>query len=90
MTETLVRTKLARLRLERDLSQQEISRATGLSLATYQRLERGLIWNPPLRYLVNCAIALGVELEDVVEEEWRQWHPFSARAKEPPDAAGER
>ncbi|HWN21921.1 MAG TPA: hypothetical protein VNP93_08095 [Gaiellaceae bacterium] len=32
----------------------------------------------PLRYLVNCAIALGVDLDEVIEEEWHEWHPFSA------------
>jgi transcriptional regulator with XRE-family HTH domain len=43
------RTKLAKLRLERGVSQQELAWMTGLSIATYQRLERGQLWNPPLR-----------------------------------------
>lgn len=85
MPEPSPRTRLARLRLGRGRSQQEISWVTGLSIATYQRLERGEISNPPLRYLVNCAIALGVELDEVIEEEWREWHAFSARAREAPD-----
>lgn len=58
---------------------------TGLSIATYQRLGRGELWNPPLRYLVNCAIALEADLDDVIDDDWRTWHSFSARAKEPPE-----
>jgi hypothetical protein len=30
------------------------------------------VWNPPFRYLVNCAIAPGVELDDVIEDDWRR------------------
>ena len=35
-----------------------MARVTGLSLATYRRLERGLA-NPPVRDLTMCALALG-------------------------------
>jgi transcriptional regulator with XRE-family HTH domain len=90
MPDTQPRTKLAALRLDQGLSQQEMARRTGLSIATYQRLERGDLWNPPLRYLVNCALVLGVELEQVFEDSWREWHTFSAHADDPrsPDADG--
>lgn len=84
MPEPSPRTQLAALRQKRGVSQQDMSWATGLSVATYQRLERGEITNPPLRYLVNCAIALEVDLDQVIEAEWRQWHAFSARAKDKP------
>jgi transcriptional regulator with XRE-family HTH domain len=84
MADPIVRTKLAAVRLDQHLSQQEMARRTGLSIATYQRLERGELWNPPLRYLVNCALALEVELDDVIEDSWRAWHPFSAHAANPP------
>jgi hypothetical protein len=29
--------------------------------------------NPPLRYLVNLSIVLGCELDDLIEDEWREW-----------------
>ena len=29
--------------------------------------------NPPLRLLVNCAIALNCQLDDLIEERWREW-----------------
>ena len=84
MPEPAPRTQLAALRQKLGVSQQDMSWATGLSVATYQRLERGEITNPPLRYLVNCAIALEVDLDQVIEAEWRQWRRFSARATDPP------
>jgi transcriptional regulator with XRE-family HTH domain len=77
-------TKLEKLRRERGVSQNEIAWVTGISLSTYRRLELGKVSNPPLRYLVNCAIALGVPLDDVLEDSWREWENFSARAKDPP------
>lgn len=49
---------------------------TGIPLRTYQRLEAGMIPNPPIRYLVNCAIVLEVELEAVCEPEWLRWTQF--------------
>ena len=45
----------------------------GLSLRTLQRIERLEIDNPPVRYLTNCAIVLGCELEDLIEPAWREW-----------------
>lgn len=55
------------------MSQMELAEATGLSIATLRRLERGAMANPPLRYLTNCAIVLSVEVEELVEDEWRAW-----------------
>lgn len=76
-------TKLARLRISRDLRQDELAEMTGIRLRTLQRLEAGEMPNPPLRYLVNCAIALDVELEDVLEEDWQTWMLFDRRAPDP-------
>jgi len=52
--------------------------------------------NPPLRLLQNCAIALGCELDDLVEAEWRdRYTPEGYEPTNPPrfserwvDAAG--
>jgi transcriptional regulator with XRE-family HTH domain len=79
------KTRLARLRIERNLSQRELAQRAGLSPATYQRLERGEMRSPPLGYLVNCALVLRVELDQVIEEVWRTWWPTRRRPRQPPD-----
>jgi transcriptional regulator with XRE-family HTH domain len=64
-------TWLARYRREAAVDQAELARATGISERTLQRLERGDNTNPPIRYLVSCAAALG--LDDwhlLLEDEW--------------------
>lgn len=71
-------TKLAAVRLRRGMTQREVADATGISYATYQRLERGELDNPPLRYLTNCALVLGVRLGDLIEDAWLQWKCFDA------------
>ena len=75
-------TKIARLRAERGLTQAAMARLTGIAPQTYWRLERGQIKNPPITYLVNCAMVLGCELVDVCEKRWLAWTSF-AGAKKP-------
>lgn len=79
-------TKLARERLLAGLTQQEIAQLAGMSEATYRRLESGGMNNPPLRFLVNIALVLEVDLFDLVEDEWLDWMPFDQRQPEPPRA----
>jgi transcriptional regulator with XRE-family HTH domain len=55
------------------LSQRALAERAGLSLRTLQRIERLEVDNPPIRYLANCAIVLGCELEDLIEPQWREW-----------------
>ncbi len=63
-----------------------MAHAIGVSIATYRRLERGQLENPPLRYLVNAAIVLRVPLEDVIEPAWREWLALDpVSAPDPPD-----
>jgi len=71
-------TKLARVRMSRGVTQGELADAIGISEPTYRRMERGLMTSPPLGYLVNAALALGVELDDVMEDRWRTWHELRA------------
>lgn len=80
-------TKLARTRLASELTQADMVEATGIKRSTYWRLEHGRIANPPLRYLTNCAIVLGVPVEELIEEEWKTtWLQLGADAPaEPPD-----
>lgn len=84
-------TRLAIRRLERGLSQAQLARAVGLTRTTYWRLEAGQVANPKLRMLVNLAIALDCELEDLIEDEWREWYPFDkSEAAVPPEWTSDR
>jgi transcriptional regulator with XRE-family HTH domain len=77
-------TKLARLRMSRGVTQAELADAIGISEPTYRALERGKMTSPPLGYLVNAALALGAELDDVIEERSRAWHELRADRPGPP------
>jgi DNA-binding XRE family transcriptional regulator len=84
--QTDVRTKLAARRVKRRVTQNALAEAVGVSRATYVRLEQGRNDNPPLRLLVNCAIALDCELEDLIEDEWRAWYtPAGLAPTTPPN-----
>jgi transcriptional regulator with XRE-family HTH domain len=83
------------------MTQAQLAAKIGLSIATYQRLEEDRMDNPPLRYLVNAAIALKVALEEVCEPDWLQWselrsnrHPRERQSQSPivivPSGAGSR
>lgn len=71
-------TRLAERRRAAGLSQGDLARLTGVSARTIQRIESRRTTNPPVRYLVNCAIALDCRLEDVVEPEWLTWLDLGA------------
>ena len=71
-------TRLALRRVDTGLAQIELAERVGVSLATYRRLERNKMRNPPLRYLVNCAIELDCHWSELVEPEWEKrmdFHP---------------
>jgi DNA-binding XRE family transcriptional regulator len=75
-------TWLARYRREAGLGQAEVANAAGISTRTLQRLESRDIPNPPVRYLVSCAVALG--LDDwhlLLEDEWRKPLPGTRRVR---------
>ena len=66
---------------------------TGISLPTIKRLGRAEITHPSVRMLANCARVLNafaghgttVQLEDLVEDSWRDWYVFDAsKAANPP------
>lgn len=77
------KTKLHFERVAAGHTQAYMSENTGIPLRTYRRLENGELVNPPIRYLVNCAIALNVPLEDVCEDEWLRWTRFARQADTP-------
>jgi transcriptional regulator with XRE-family HTH domain len=78
--------KLGRLRVERGLSQGEMAELTGLSDSDYWRLEHNKSPHDiNLRALVNCSKVLRVELDEVIEDDWRAWYVFDARRPGPPE-----
>jgi transcriptional regulator with XRE-family HTH domain len=87
LEQTKVETKLAAWRVRRGVTQEEMAKATGISYSTYWRLERGRYRNPPIGYLINCALALGCELNDILEQDQTEWHIFDRRAATPPKHA---
>lgn len=78
-------TRLALIRKRRGLTQEELAQATGVPLTTIYRLEARQIDNPRIRHLRNLAIALDVDFEHLLEDEWKGWTSFSAEAAAPPD-----
>lgn len=81
---TKAETRLARVRMTRGVTQEELADAVGVSVPTYRRLELGKVDNPGLRYLVNAALALGVELDELIEDDWRAWKSFRSDRPAPP------
>lgn len=76
--------KLSHWRLRRGVSQQDLARAVGVDVKVYRRLEQGQS-TPSWPLLINCAIALRVSLDDIVEDGWRGWQVLDRRALAPPD-----
>lgn len=60
-----------------------MARATGISVGTYRRLERGETAAPNLRHLGNCALVLDCEVEDLIEDEWREWWSVGGASRAP-------
>jgi len=70
--------------MARGVTQEELADAIGISLPTYRRLERRQTENPGLRYLMNAALALGADLDLLIEDEWREWMVFDHDRPSPP------
>jgi transcriptional regulator with XRE-family HTH domain len=66
------------------VTQAELARVTGYSLNTLIRLEQQRVKYPRLGPFVNCAIALGVELHEVLSPWHLDWQS-SDKAPEPPE-----
>lgn len=82
---TTAKTKLAARRVACGLTQEEMGQVCGTSTSTYGRLEKGALGDVPLWLLNNCALALGVELEALIEPEWREWENRYGGQPKPPD-----
>ena len=79
-------TRLGTVRVQNGVYQHELARAVGISLSSLRRLERGEVVNAPLWWYVNCAIALNVDLIEVLDPELLRWHP-TENTPAPPDQA---
>jgi transcriptional regulator with XRE-family HTH domain len=83
--QTAGRTRLGAARAASGLTQEELAEAIGIPIASYRRIERGEQLNPPIRCLVNAAIALGCDLEDLIDDWMRRWYHFNGRREPPPE-----
>lgn len=87
---TVVRSKIAELRMKHDITQRQVASATGMSLKEFQDIERGNRWNPPIRSLVAIAEAFGVTLEEVCEDAWLRPTKFMKYQRKASDEPVER
>lgn len=71
------------MRLEKGVDRQKLAQAAGISYTSLYRLEAGMAPNAPLWWYTNCAIALGVKLDEIFGPEEQQWRP-SSKAPAPP------
>ena len=55
------------------MSQRDMSEATGIPMATYQRLEMAERKTLNYEYMVRCATVLGVEVDELIEEKYKRW-----------------
>lgn len=77
------RSRLAYVRHGAAITQTEMARRMGVSIATYQRLEEGRIANPPLGYLVSAALILDVPVAQLVEPQWLAWWELGRARADP-------
>lgn len=68
-------TSIQRLRIDHDLSQEQLAYAAGLTRYTLQKLEKGESRpgspaNPSLRHIMAIAQVLGVTLDELVPQPW--------------------
>jgi len=78
--------RLAAWREYRGWTQSDLSRYTGIPQRTIAHMEsRSSGTRANLRLLIQCALALHCDLDDLIEDEWREWQVLDRRAAVPPD-----
>jgi DNA-binding XRE family transcriptional regulator len=82
--QTVIRSNLAEVRVAKGVTQDELARVVGISKKSLVRLEQRRIPHPPLAWYVNCAIALGVRLERVLDDGDLDWRRLDIDALKPP------
>jgi DNA-binding Xre family transcriptional regulator len=79
-----LRSPLQQVRVEKGVYRHQLAEVTGISYSSLRRLEVGLAPNAPLWWYQNCAIALGVDLENVLDYGADEWQA-TGRALQAPD-----
>jgi len=77
-------TWLERYRREQGLGQGNFADAVGMSQRNLSRLEHGDMKSPPLGYLVNAAVLLGVDWLELVEDDWTKFRALRNGAPSEP------
>lgn len=80
------RTKLAAWRIKRGASQPDMVKDTGIPISTYQRLEVGNYQRLPYQQLVNCAKVLKVDVDELIEDRFKEWTVFDGAVRKPPNS----
>jgi transcriptional regulator with XRE-family HTH domain len=77
--------KLAAWREYRGWTQNDLSRYTGIPQRTIAHMESSASGKRAnVRLLIQCALALRCNLDDLIEDEWREWQVLDVRATVPP------
>jgi len=66
------RSRLARLRRERKLTQAKLAELASVDLRTLKRLENNELAEPRLRPYARLAEALECSVDELIEPEWRR------------------
>lgn len=83
-------TSIQRLRLELDLSQEQVAYAAGVSRYTYQKFEKGESMpntpaNPSLRNIMAIAQVLGADLTEILPTPWPDLRAGTPYSQGPPE-----
>jgi len=60
-------TKLKQIRKDREITQQELSKMSGVSYSTLTKLESGIIKNPSFAVIFRITRALDIRLDDLFQ-----------------------
>jgi DNA-binding Xre family transcriptional regulator len=72
------------MRVEKGILRHELAQVTGMTRSSLYRLESGMVKNPPLWWYQNCAIALGIKVEEILDYAHQGWHGTPRARNEPP------
>lgn len=63
------------MRLAKGIDREELAEAVGISRTSLYRLESGMAPNAPLWWYTNCATALGVKFDEILDPQDQGWRP---------------